>query len=76
MLKAQGFRFFPVCLVNQNSKQELDSCFCRLLEFSIENTKKNVGHFTLTMNYVDSNPRSNYTAWKWLKLNSAKVDKE
>jgi len=49
----------------------------RLLEVSFDNRPVNQTFywpFIWTMDYMDSNPTSNYTSWKWLKLNSARID--
>jgi len=48
---------------------------CRLLDFVTENTNKYyLDHIYPTMLHMNSRPESNYTFFKWLKLNSAKVD--
>jgi hypothetical protein len=47
------------------------------LEFVIDKNKpirEIYFNFLKTMDYIDSHPALNYTSWKWLKLNSARVD--
>jgi len=83
-------RYYKLLTKKESESQRLDllySLSCsrnvslleRLLDFIIENKVDpqhlNRGQFYYTIAYVDSHPASNYTAWKWLKINSAKVDK-